>query len=843
MLTEGKASALRKLIVLLPIPLLWIAFSMAPGLHDYFRPLENLAMNWRFRARGPVEVPEVKIVYANIDAATIGQWGQQPWPRSYYAELIQELFELGKVRAVGLDLVLSPLTFSPMVTFEAIQYNDLALAQVVDQYPSLVLAANYSRMNMPLTLQQRAIDQTEEAVELRPRIFPYRYMDILPEDAYPESPTFPIVGLEHMTRGQVGFIDWNNERNRDPSPRWIPLFGDTSGPNLFLDQLDGMLKFHRIPYQNFGDPETEADMLRYEREGFYVQFGDFIQLFGPGNQPLNSIEPYEREFRFYAFSIELALKYLGLGHDQVSVENDRLIVRDRGGEAVIDAPLTDGQEIEINWFSRWYDTEAGNGLENRYNPQVSIARISQQIFNYRNGDGEIKADAEAFLSQFEDAVVLIGPEDQLLQDLAPTPFDDEEVPKVSLHGNALKTLITGKYINRLGPWGNLAAILLLTPVVTLLGMHTGRYSLMAKAASVLVAVGYVVFVFGAFIAAHLVIPLIAPMGAAASTVTLGVIYQLLSEEKARGRIKGMFGTYLSPELVNRMVESGEEPKLGGEQVEITAFFSDVQGFSGFSEKLSPEDLVLLMNEYLGSMTEILEDEGGTLDKYIGDAIVALFNAPITIEQHAFHACKAALLMQQRQAELRDKWAAEGERWPNIVSKMQTRIGLNTGPATVGNMGSEKRFNYTMMGDTVNLAARCESGAKSAGVYTLATRETVEQALAFSNEVVFRFVDKWQVKGRSQPADMFELVCLRADMDDEVERCLTTYSKALDAYFRQDFATAVVLFEEALLLEPNRPERNPYAPTTPSQVMLERSRHYQVNPPGEDWDGVYVMTTK
>jgi adenylate cyclase len=494
-------------------------------------------------------------------------------------------------------------------------------------------------------------------------------------------------------------------------------------------------------------------------------------------------------------------------------------------------------------MSPWHDERHGSHMGNRFNPQSSAWYINQQIINLVRGQAEVQAQAKAFLEPFKDAVVLIGPEDQLLQDLAPSPFDDQPVPKVGLHGNALKTLVSGNYIHRLPEWVGWLAILLLSPAVTALGIYSGPGSLYAKIASILLLVAYAALVFIAFSQWSLVIPLIAPLGAALMAGGLGYLLQLFFEEKQRSRIKGMFGTYLSKEYVEQLVASGEEPTLGGEEVEITAFFSDVQGFSAFSEKLTPEDLVQLMNEYLGAMTEIIEQAGGTLDKYIGDAIVALYNAPIRFEDHALRACRAAAAMQQMQAQLRTRWAEQGERWPAIVSQMQTRIGLNTGLATVGNMGSEGRFNYTMMGDTVNLAARCESGAKTAGVYTLTTRETMEQATARSSELVFRFVDKWQVKGRAQPADVFELVGFAEAQTKDTLTCIEHYEAALADYFNQRFEAALGGFEAALPLEPNHPDRNPFAPPTPSQVLAQRCKDYLKSPPPADWDGVYKMKTK
>ena len=198
--------------------------------------------------------------------------------------------------------------------------------------------------------------------------------------------------------------------------------------------------------------------------------------------------------------------------------------------------------------------------------------------------------------------------------------------------------------------------------------------------------------------------------------------RVVVEQKAKQEIKGMFGTYVSPELVNRMVESGEDPQLGGHEEEITPYFSDIQGFSTFSEKLTPARLVELMNEYLTACTDIVQAEGGTLDKYIGDAVVAMFGAPMPLPDHAFRACVASQLRAPearraaREMEERGRQVA-GDRLEHAVAHRPQQRRL----PSIGNMGSRTRFNYTMMGDNVNLAARMESGAKSWGVYTMVHR--------------------------------------------------------------------------------------------------------------------------
>jgi adenylate cyclase len=370
-----------------------------------------------------------------------------------------------------------------------------------------------------------------------------------------------------------------------------------------------------------------------------------------------------------------------------------------------------------------------------------------------------------------------------------------------------------------------------------------KFSRSAKFLGSAIVLLYIGAAFLLFQQSELLIPIIAPVGAAISCGFAGAFLQLSSQEEQKRRIKGMFGTYLSPALVERMVESGDEPQLGGVDAEVTAFFSDVAGFSGFSELLTPQQLVGLMNEYLTAMTDILMEQGCYVDKYIGDAIVGIYNAPAPVENHALRACVASQLLRQRLAELRKKWISEGDKWPSIVGQMRMRMGMNTGFATVGNMGSSRRFNYTMMGDTVNLAARCESGAKSYGVYTMVTGETRRAAEAAGDDCVFRFLDKIIVKGRSEPAEMHEIVCLRSDINDESKECIKIYDAGTAHYLAQEWDRAIAAFERSSRLEWNRPELNPDSHDTPSTIMLARALRLKAAPPQGPWTGVYKMETK
>jgi adenylate cyclase len=538
---------------------------------------------------------------------------------------------------------------------------------------------------------------------------------------------------------------------------------------------------------------------------------------------------------YYPLSLQLALIHWGLDESAITIGKNHIVVRDRDGSLIARIPLVMGQLVEPNWFSAW---------EGENTHHASLAEVIAYGQAAERGTDEEKKLAREFFENFRDSIVLIGPVDPLLKDLSVMPLSGPHpVPRVSLHGNMLKTLVSGRFIQRPTAWANVAIIFVLGFTAASFCLVRTKFYETAKIVGAIATVAYVAAAFVLFSNHSIIIPIVAPLGAAITCTFTGTLLLLSREQGQKRRIKGMFGTYLSPALVEKMIESGEEPQLGGIDAEVTAFFSDVQGFSSFSEQLSPQQLVSLMNEYLSAMTDILMEAECYVDKYIGDAIVGIFNAPVPLERHALKACIASQLLQKRLAELRQKWTSEGDMWPPFVGRMQMRIGLNTGSVTVGNMGSSRRFNYTMMGDTVNLAARCESGAKTYGVYTMVTGETKRAAEAAGNNCVFRFLDKVIVKGRSEPAEMFEVVCLRTDLDDATRRCIEIYTEGIAHYREQRWDDAIACFEIAAALESNRPERNSDAPTNPSLLMLERSRHLRQNPPGPDWDGIYKMQNK
>ena len=235
------------------------------------------------------------------------------------------------------------------------------------------------------------------------------------------------------------------------------------------------------------------------------------------------------------------------------------------------------------------------------------------------------------------------------------------------------------------------------------------------------------------------------------------------------------------------------------------------------------------------MTDVLLNSKGTLDKYIGDAIVAFYGAPLAVDEHERKACYAALEMQDRLRKLRAKWESEGD-WPDIVYYMRHRIGLNSGKMVTGNMGSEMRMNYTMMGDTVNLAARLESLAKQYGIYNFVGENTFE---ATKDDFIYRFIDFVMVKGKHIPVKVYELISTKENGDDNIKKLIEKFDQGIEFYHNQEWDLAINSFKESEELEDHFVSRN----TTPSAVFIDRCIHFKDSPPPKEWDGVWAMTTK
>lgn len=486
-------------------------------------------------------------------------------------------------------------------------------------------------------------------------------------------------------------------------------------------------------------------------------------------------------------------------------------------------------------------------------------------------------------SPFYNKIVLIGISVGVSEaDKKTTPYYNylgvkHHTPGVETHANAIQTILHNNYINVLGekvtdiedyPWIHMI-IIIITSLIALIIMRN-FHPVAAGLLIILEGLFYYVVVCGLFTndimwffksTAQLVIPesvistysglfninvpgagestllpLVAPLFGAVSTFASNLIYQFMVEQKDKKFYKNTFSTYIAPELIATMYREKTQPALGGESGIKTALFTDIQNFSTFSEQLSATRLVELLNEYLSSMTDVLFEKGGTLDKYEGDAIIAFFGAPLPMSDHAQRACTVALNMQNELINLRHKWIEEGDKWPKGVQEMQIRIGINTGEMVIGNMGSKTRMNYSMIGDAVNLASRLESSAKQYGVNIQVGENTYKEV---ENIFVFRFLDKVRVKGKMQSVKTYELLGKINDVNDNTEQLITIFHEAQTLYYRQRWKEAITLFKKAESLE----IMNPGKITNPSRVYITRCRELKNNPPDNEWDGVWVLRQK
>ncbi|GAB4437115.1 MAG: adenylate/guanylate cyclase domain-containing protein [Turneriella sp.] len=306
--------------------------------------------------------------------------------------------------------------------------------------------------------------------------------------------------------------------------------------------------------------------------------------------------------------------------------------------------------------------------------------------------------------------------------------------------------------------------------------------------------------------------------------------QMVSGLNEREKIKGILGSMIDPVVVSEAMKDLQALKRGSEK-EITAFFSDVASFSNISEKLTSPQLADLLNEYLSAMTIILKEHEGVLDKYIGDAIVGIFNSPVDVEDHAYKAVMASIKMERKLAELRADWTAK-EKYIPEARAMTFRIGLNTGVAKVGFMGTDALASYTMMGDTVNLAARLEAAAKDYGVTILATDAVFEK---IQSRIFTRRLDVVRVKGKNQPVTLYQIICEKGKETVQMADAVQRYEQGLAAYLQKSWDAAMGFFKEA--------QRIQNVADNACQLLLERCESYKLNPPPADWDGVYTRTTK
>jgi adenylate cyclase len=466
--------------------------------------------------------------------------------------------------------------------------------------------------------------------------------------------------------------------------------------------------------------------------------------------------------------------------------------------------------------------------------QIRTDDLGRVVINYR-GPGysyphysladvvEKKCPAEAFRGK----IVLIGATATGIGDLRTTPFGGLDYPGVEIHANVIDNILHQAFLVR-GAKQTLADVLLILffgfPLGIWMALVSPRWMWFgASLFAPLVAADYWAFLHGWWL--NFTVPALT----LTANVLLVSLYRSLFEEKEKRRVRSAFGQYLSPEVIRRLLVNPQlvEPK----KTEITVMFSDIRGFTTISEKLDAQKLALFLNEYLSDMTRLVFDQQGTLDKYIGDAVMAFWGAPFEETGHAAKACTTALKMMERVRGLQKKWEAEGKPHLDIG------IGLNTGLASVGNMGSALRYGYTALGDAVNLSSRLEGLNKDYGTHIIVNESTY--AAARNDGFVFRELDLIRVKGKLQPVTICELIGRKDERSvygeaEEVRARVEQFQRARELYRTRQWQAAQDGFQMVLDKWPD---------DGPSRAYRERCQEYLNEEPPANWDGVYTMTHK
>jgi adenylate cyclase len=447
-------------------------------------------------------------------------------------------------------------------------------------------------------------------------------------------------------------------------------------------------------------------------------------------------------------------------------------------------------------------------------PHVSAAKVLS---------GEVGAGA------LGGRLVFVGLTETGVGELQATPFGDEY--GVEVHANVADNLLHGRYLQdgMVQRGLSLAALFLLGPLVAWLIVAVERH-LYGSLWAVLLVAAWPALGYTSLRGAGWHLEAMAPLLAGGVALVGAFAYRVLVVEATARRIERTFKHYVSGAVVEEMLRDPEQVKLGGERRDMTVLFSDIRGFTTLSESRDPDQVVRLLNEFFTPMTRLVLEQGGTLDKYMGDAIMAFFGAPLAQPDHAARACRAALAMRAELGALNERWRARGELAPG--TGLGIGIGLNSGEMSVGNVGSESVFGYTVIGDNVNLGSRIEGLNKMYGTEVIVSAATARAAGTVGEGFVFRELDSVRVKGKHEPVAIYELVGERGAVAPARHESVERFAAALAAYRGRDFESAEAILADARFGE-----------DAPALLLLARCRRLAASPPPAEWEAVENLTSK
>ncbi len=586
---------------------------------------------------------------------------------------------------------------------------------------------------------------------------------------------------------------------RDPLAKEKKLPSSISNFTLDLDS--------NLPFPSFEDGAFPAGGISDSANFLHV-----VTIIPDHDGVLRRFAPVLR-LRNYSFPA-LALRG-SFGTDKIQIKSDESKVTLNKKDNRIQIPIGNDGLIR----SYFYSEETLKNI-----PRFSASGVLESFSRIQEGLVEDEKDLLVPLSVFENKVVIIGTSAPATHDDVVTPFG--MVPGVIAQAVFVSNLLEGHSLTEIPTiWNDLLFLSLLGGSLFWLFFSTEDGSRILNA---------LIFLIGTILIAFVSYRLdfVVGLGPLVSLFPLsymvGFSYLSYVEGKEKRKYNSVLRNLVDSSVVKGALEDIETLRKGGEW-EITAFFSDVAGFSGISEELSPTDLAQLLNEYLSAMTLDLKENGGTLDKYIGDAVVGIFGAPLKNDRHVLDACAASLKMRATLLSLNDKWKVENS-YTEKARNMKFRIGLNCGIAKVGFMGTDSLASYTMMGDMVNLASRLEAAAKDYGTDILVSQNIQKKA---KEKFHFRFCDQIRVKGKLEPVNIYSLEGNLEDINETDLQWQKLYDQAFSDYQAQKFDSALTILEGILKFRKD----------LPSEILKERCIYLQANTPGNDWDGVFTRSTK
>ena len=744
----------------------------------FMRRLELDSLDLRFQFRGRVE-PDPRIVIVDIDQHSQEVLGRWPFPRINFAKLVDALREDG-ARVVTFDI-----TFSrPDGTAEPLQSLSAELEQQQKQGKPLGTGVLGTIQN-----KEKEYDYDQQFADSI-----QRFGSVVLGDYF------------LYTRADLAGVSSESLDNYAnllsffalPQVHALASAKDTGGLPHLIHNYDGV---DLVPLGAEANTQILTGAVASEKggSGFFnvVVDPDGVVRRVPLALPYGR-DPDRANWDFYG-SVDvqtLRLYYHLKTEDTVLNYGDAGIASIEFGSKVTLRPNDGASRLLVNY----------NGPVRTY-PYVSFADVVEKKFK---------------AGTFKDRIVLVGASATGIGDLRVTPFGSLDFPGVEIHANVIDNILNQHFLQRGG-----AQALADVGFILLFGLPLGIWLATVQpkwmVLGLVLLIPFAGIVYWAFLHGWL-LNFIVPAGfTLVPNVVLVAMYRVLVEDQEKRKVRGAFQQYVSPEVIRRLLSDPERVKP--RKTAVTVLFSDIRGFTTISESLDAQELADLLNGYLTEMTRIVFRNKGTLDKYIGDAVMALWGAPFEEAQHAERACAAALQMLSKLAEMQQVWRARGE------PVLEIGVGINTGIASVGNMGSALRHGYTAMGDTVNLSSRLEGLNKEYGTRIIISEATY--LAVHTEKFVMRELDLIRVKGKLLPVTIYEI--LNAKLANEGGKELVKlFATGREAYKIRDWRAAKAAFEEALHRWPE---------DGPSKIFLARCEEYLKEGPEADWDGVYGMEHK